>query len=135
MHGFALVAALSLLQQPTNITADQIVEDVRKLSAAQDNDGRFAALTEMLRARNISFVVEPFKTDAPAKDRRTEGRNVVATFGGGAQEIVIGAHYDAVPLPDGTDVAIDVEQATFGPTKVVVHHGDELVAELEGFLA
>jgi Zn-dependent M28 family amino/carboxypeptidase len=36
------------------------------------------------------------------REPRTAGRNVVMTFGSGLGEIVVGAHYDAVRLPDGS---------------------------------
>jgi Zn-dependent M28 family amino/carboxypeptidase len=80
-----------------------LVEDVRKLEAADTNEARFEALTGMLRARNLTFTVEPFTLEkALGREPRTEGRNVVVTLGEGPEDLVIGAHYDAVRLGDGT---------------------------------
>jgi len=76
----ALVAALALAAAPAWVATSQpprggfvgtqvggaasapdaLVEDVRALTVAQDNDQRFDALTSILRARNIPFTVEPF---------------------------------------------------------------------------
>jgi Zn-dependent M28 family amino/carboxypeptidase len=51
----------------------------------------------------VAFTVEPFTVDKQqGRDTRTRGRNVVATIGQGAPEVIVGAHYDAVWLPDGT---------------------------------
>src|SRR4029077_9505641 len=36
------------------------------------------------------------------REPRTAGRNIVITLGAGAEEIVVGAHYDAVRLADGS---------------------------------
>jgi Zn-dependent M28 family amino/carboxypeptidase len=67
------------------------------------NAGRLAALREILTERGLAFEVQTFaggKKDAPA-----EGANVVlgsSSGSAGAREIVVGAHYDAVMLKDGT---------------------------------
>jgi Zn-dependent M28 family amino/carboxypeptidase len=79
------------------------VADVRQLTSADTNEARFDALTAMLRGRNLTFTVEPFTIDKPVgREPRTEGRNVVVTLGDGADQIVVGAHYDAARLPDGS---------------------------------
>ena len=103
MHTFTLAAALMLLQQPQASAPDSIVDDVRKLTVATDNDGRFDALTAMLRARNLAFTVESFTLDkAVGTEPRTRGRNVVVSLGQGPDEIVVGAHYDAKRIPGGS---------------------------------
>ena len=102
---FALVLLTFLLRTPAPpaIQPESLVDDVRKLEAADSNQARFDALTALLRARNIAFEVQPFTIEKPVgKEPRTEGRNVVASFGEGPQEIVVGAHYDAVRLSDGS---------------------------------
>jgi hypothetical protein len=77
--------------------------DVVKIASAASNEARFDALTSLLTERKIPFTVEPFKIDKPIQlEPRTEGRNVVVTIGDGPSEIVLGAHYDAVRLPNGT---------------------------------
>lgn len=82
--------------------AAALVDDVRTLAAARDNDQRFEVLTAMLRTRGVPFDVEPFTLDTPdPRDGRSRGRNIVVTLGDGAGEIVVGAHYDAVRLKDG----------------------------------
>ncbi len=104
MNRFALVALVTALQTaPSPAQPQGLLEDVRKLEAAETNDGRFDALTALLRARNLTFTVEPFTLDkAIGREPRTEGRNVVVSLGEGPEDLVIGAHYDAVRLADGT---------------------------------
>lgn len=80
-----------------------LVDDVRTLTAADSNAARFEAVTALLEARQLPFTVEPFTIAKPiGREPRTEGRNIVVTIGEGTQDIVIGAHYDAARLPDGT---------------------------------
>jgi hypothetical protein len=103
MHTFTLVAAMTLVQLAQVVSPASLVDDVRKLAVAQDNDDRFDALTRMLRARNLTFSVEPFTLDkAVGREPRTRGRNIVLTLGEGAEEILVGAHYDAIRLADGS---------------------------------
>ena len=76
---------------------------VEQLTTRASNEERFEAVTALLRARNIPFTVDRFTIEKPlGREPRTEGRNIVATFGSGANPIVVGAHYDAVRLQDGT---------------------------------
>jgi len=98
--------ALLMLLQAASAAAPQataLVEDARRLTVAATNEARFEALTAMLRSRGLTFTVEPFTIEKPVgREPRTEGRNVVVTLGEGPQDVVIGAHYDAVRLPDGS---------------------------------
>ena len=102
------VAVLILIACVQTVTAPALqpaalVDDVRKLEAANSNEDRFDALTALLRARKIAFEVQPFTIDkAIGKEPRTAGRNVIASFGDGPDEIVVGAHYDATRLADGS---------------------------------
>ncbi len=99
----SLVALVALLQTTPPVSLESLLEDVRRLASANTNEARFEALTAQLRERNIMFTVEPFTIDTTLKkEPRTEGRNVVVTVGEGTDQIVIGAHYDAVRLPDGS---------------------------------
>lgn len=66
------------------------------------NEDRFEALTAMLAERRIAFEVEPFTISPRKGEPRTQGRNIVATIAGRTPEIVVGAHYDAARLADGT---------------------------------
>ena len=101
-----LVFALVTILQAGSATAPQataLVEDARRLTASATNEARFEALTALLRSRGLTFTVEPFTIEKPVgREPRTEGRNVVVTLGDGPQDLVIGAHYDAVRLPDGS---------------------------------
>lgn len=106
MHAFVTLAltALALLQSaPVTPSGTDLLDDVKKFEAARTNEARFDALTEMLRSRGIPFTVEPFTIEKPVgREPRTEGRNVVVTIGDGPGTFVIGAHYDAVRLQDGS---------------------------------
>ena len=78
-----------------------MLDDVRRLANQTTNEGRTEALLDLVRKRNIPVTVESFTIDKPrGSEPRTEGRNLVATFGDGARHIVVGAHYDAARLPD-----------------------------------
>lgn len=98
-----LLAALAVAQAAAAQTpTDTLVAEVRTLSAATGNDARFDALTALLEKHGLTFTVETFTLDKPpaaspnaAPDPRTRGRNVVVTLGGGAETVVVGAHYDA----------------------------------------
>lgn len=80
-----------------------LAPDVAKLASAATNEDRFNALTAMLQARNLAFTVEPFTIDKPlGREPRTDARNVVVTLGQGSEDIVVGAHYDAARLADGS---------------------------------
>lgn len=105
MHTLALVAITLWLQAtPTAVAPPTALRDeVGRLAAASTNEARFDALTGLLRAHGVPFTVEPFTIDKPVRQEpRTTGQNVVVTFGEGARDIVIGAHYDAARLPDGS---------------------------------
>jgi Zn-dependent M28 family amino/carboxypeptidase len=70
--------------------------------ARDTNEGRFEALTGLLSKRQISFEVESFTIEPRKTESRTSGRNIVVTFPGVPPEVVVGAHYDAARLGDGT---------------------------------
>jgi len=99
----ALVSSLSLVQSQLAPPPQTLLEEVRTLTQAQHNDARFDAVTAMLRARTIPFTVEPFQIDRQrGNEPRTTGRNIVVSIGTGTDDLVVGAHYDAVRLPDGS---------------------------------
>jgi Zn-dependent M28 family amino/carboxypeptidase len=80
-----------------------LVEDVAKLASSSTNEARFDVLTGLLTARNLTFTIEPVTIEKPiGAEPRTEGRNIVVAVGTGTEEIVVGAHYDAARLPDGS---------------------------------
>ena len=100
--GTLVMAFLQTLATPA-VQPETLVDDVRKLESADSNEARFDALTAILRARNIAFEVQPFTIEkAMGKEPRTEGRNVVASFGTCPEELVVGAHFDAARLADGS---------------------------------
>lgn len=76
-------------------------DDVRRLEVPT-NEGRFDAITALLRERGVRFEVERFTIEPRGSERRTEGRNVVVTLGSGEGTVVVCAHYDAARLPDGS---------------------------------
>ena len=77
------------------------VADVARM-ARDSNEGRFDAITGMLKERGVAFQVEPFTIEPHKREPRTQGRNIVVTIAGRTPEIVVGAHYDAARLADGT---------------------------------
>ena len=108
MHVLTLLAALTLAQAAP-APSDDLVAEVRTLSAASDNDGRFDALTALLTSHGVPFTVESFTLDKPPStgpdqtpDPRTRGRNIVVSLGFGAEQVVVGAHYDAKWTADKT---------------------------------
>jgi Peptidase family M28 len=53
--------------------------------------------------RRSPFEVETFTLDKQiGSEPRSQGRNLVVSLGAGHEHIVIGAHYDAVRLSDGS---------------------------------
>jgi len=105
MNTAALIAFTAFLQTVAAPApqAAGLVEDARRLTAATTNEARFDALTTLLRSRGLTFAVEPFTIEKPVgREPRTEGRNIVVTLGEGSDEVVIGAHYDAARLSDGS---------------------------------
>ncbi len=98
----AFIAALQAVPAPPP-PSSTLVDDASTLAAAATNEARFDALTALLRGRGLTFAVEPFTIEKPiGKEPRTEGRNVTVTVGTGPELVVIGAHYDAARLPDGS---------------------------------
>lgn len=97
----SFLLAVPQAPSPQATPASDMATDVARLAAATTNEQRFEVLTAMLDQRKIPFVVDPVALDKPrGTEPRTEGRNVIVTIGGGADEVLIGAHYDAVRLPD-----------------------------------
>lgn len=103
MRSLVVLVATLLLGAVSAVAQEPTVDDVRRLTAAQDNDERFDALTALLKGRGVPFTVEPFTIDKPVgREPRTRGRNVVVTIGEGTEDVVVGAHYDAARLRDGS---------------------------------
>jgi hypothetical protein len=69
-----------------------------------DRAHRLSWLRESLRERSIPFSVEPLSiitSPMGEPEVRLRGANLVVTVNPGHPEVVVGAHYDAVTLPDG----------------------------------
>lgn len=97
-----VLSLLAWLQAAPATAPPDYLADVRRLAASTSNDERFDVLTALLKERSVPFTVEEFTLDKPdPRDGRMRGRNVVVTLGSGAEDIVVGAHYDAVRLKDG----------------------------------
>lgn len=78
------------------------IKDLARLHK-DTNAGRLAALQEILKERGIPFEAQTFTPEAKeGAPPPPEGTNLIVTFGTGPKEIVVGAHYDAVRLKDGT---------------------------------
>ena len=91
MITWVLFAALFASQAAPSAS---MFEAIKQMTTAASNEARFDAVTALLRARNIPFEVERFAIPkAIGSEPRTEGRNIVATFGPPGPPLVIGAHY------------------------------------------
>jgi len=69
--------------------------------ASQQHSERLQALTALLDGFGLEYRLLEFANPHPERDPRTTGHNVELVFGDGDREIIVGAHYDAVKLPDG----------------------------------
>ena len=79
---------------------DDVIEVARRF-VQPTNDLRLAVLEEELQRRGLSYALRTF-SGASADDGRTEGHNVVVSLGAGPPRIVVGGHFDADRLDDGT---------------------------------
>lgn len=85
------------------LSAESLIDDIRRMTTASSNDERHDVLTAVLREVGVRFAGESFSAGGGGgRDSRTTGRNVSVTVGDGPEEIVLGAHYDAAYLADGT---------------------------------
>ena len=66
------------------------------------NDARFDVLTSMLTERHVAFAVEPFTNSCRARESRGRKAQCRRHVPGTEPGDLIGAHYDAARLPDGT---------------------------------
>ena len=77
------------------------VSDAARLDRPS-NAERLEALTALLRERGLEFELQAFPNERKEKDSREQGQNVIVTLGTGERDIVIGAHFDAARLQDGS---------------------------------
>jgi hypothetical protein len=88
------------LHAPSTAPLTRLLEDLARF-AGQDNVARGDTLLRIFRERGLEPEVQRFPNRAQQREPRPEGRNLIATIGDGSRDIVVGAHYDAVRLPDG----------------------------------
>jgi len=105
----ASVVLAGLLKPPASVAvqADDaieplpgLLEDLGRLRQSS-NDARFEVLIAILEERGIPYEVQEFANERTERSPRSEGRNIVMTFGSGTRDLVVGAHFDAVALPEG----------------------------------
>ncbi|MFC0634756.1 M28 family metallopeptidase [Brevundimonas balnearis] len=98
-----LSAALGAALVATPASAQDAAADLETAAAAwvqPSNAERFRVLTEQLTAAGLDYEVQAFE-GGNGRTGPLEGRNVVVTIGRGPVDIVLTAHYDAVPLEGG----------------------------------
>jgi hypothetical protein len=95
--------------------------------AGADNDARRATLVAMLESHGFEPELVEFPNEVDRKgDPRPTGTNVSFTVGDGEKEIIVGAHYDTVLLPDGSYSQGMVDNAA--SVIALVHVAEELAA-------
>lgn len=97
--------ALSLLAAPQDAPSltpeGAAIESAIQTYAGKTNDDRRDVVVAQLRAQGFRPEVVAFEGGNERTGPRA-GANVVVTVGQGEQDIVLTAHFDAVPLRDGT---------------------------------
>ena len=78
---------------------EDVFEAARRF-AQPSNDLRLAVLEEELRGRELSYELQTFPRGGG--EGRSSGHNVVVGFGSGPPRVVVGGHFDADRLDDGT---------------------------------
>ncbi|MBP1623191.1 MAG: Zn-dependent exopeptidase [Acidobacteria bacterium] len=106
-----LLLPVSLLHGAQNPFPDSL-RDLARLKQ-DSNPARLEALQKMLQERGIPYELQTFESGA-SPHGRTQGTNLIVSFGNGPREITLGAHYDALELPGGrmVDGMIDNGAAT-----------------------
>lgn len=94
-----VVGAALLVLPGAGLAQTEPLADLARLKQAT-NASRLAALKEILTERKIPF--EALTFEGGKKDEPEKGTNLSVAFGSGPREIVVGAHYDAAMLKDGT---------------------------------
>ena len=95
--------------------------------ARPTNEARGVALLAMLEAHDFEPVLHEFPNDSDHDTGRKTGTNIEITVGDGAREIIVGAHYDAVRLADGSLAEGMVDN---GASVIALVHVAELLREL-----
>lgn len=95
-----LTASQAAPAEPALSVDGQAVEAAVQAYAGKTNDERRAVVIAQLQAQGFSPETVPF-TGGNDRTGPRPGANVVVTVGQGDQDIVLTAHFDAVPLPGG----------------------------------
>src|SRR6185436_18495562 len=103
-----LIAALLLLSSAcalwgTEAPAPDPLRDLGLLRQ-ESNPARLDALKEILHERVLPFELQTFESKVSPLGRKA-GTNVVMSFGSGAREITVGAHYDAFEWKDNGKIS------------------------------
>ena len=103
-----LIAALLLLSSAcalwgTEAPAPDPLRDLGRLRQ-ESNPARLDALKEILHERVLPFELQTFESKVSPLGRKA-GTNVVMSFGSGAREITVGAHYDAFEWKDNGKIS------------------------------
>ena len=92
-------AASNAPRRPASFEAN-VIELARRF-VQPSNALRLAVLEEELQRRRLPYALRPL-SHAAADDDRTTGHNVVVGIGAGPPAVIVGAHFDADRLDDGT---------------------------------
>jgi hypothetical protein len=117
-------AAADLLRGSTTPQTHLVTHAVR-LDQPTDA-GRYEALAALLDERGLRYEVQEFTSARRSRDPR--GRNLVVDIGTGSRDIIVGAHYDAIDLPDGQLSRGMVDNAA---SVAILVHAAEALQELE----
>lgn len=104
---WAAMAGMAQAKEP-QANLDAVKADVASF-IRPDEAGRTEAAMALVRQAGFEPMVETFEGGGKGAPR--PGRNVTFSFGSGAREILLVAHYDAVRLQDGSLVAGVVDNA------------------------
>ena len=104
VSGYAAVAEQESASTRRSALATAFTEDV--IDAARrfvqpSNDLRLAVLEEELRQRELPYALQTFPGGG-ADESRSDGQNVVVSLGAGSPRVVVGGHFDAERLDDGS---------------------------------
>ena len=105
--------------QPAGQSWDDPLAELTRI-VGRENVDRGDELLALFQERGLTPQVQEFRTEATERSPSQVGRNLIATIGDGPRDIVVGAHYDVVRLPDGTVVggAVDNGAASVVLTRV-----------------
>jgi Zn-dependent M28 family amino/carboxypeptidase len=101
LSGLGILASIFVVSCEDAPSLESMLADVKKMEV-DSNPGRREALMMMLDERGIRFELESFEVEETRRAPTTTGVNIVVTIGEGPSDIVIGAHFDAIRLRDGT---------------------------------